>query len=204
MKKNISLLSLLFFALVLASCSESKEYDKFHNWRERNEAFIDSLQGVIDTKPEDQRDGLDYFVDSRNKDQKIFFKKIPGEGSITDNRVPVLTSKVSVFYRGMLINEEVFGATSTPRLYTKEYKSLDVFDQNFTEESPTAFDNAHTALVTSFIPGWIEILQHMHPGERWEIYIPYYSAYGEAGSGETIPAYSALIFDLKLEEITEY
>ncbi|NDV64158.1 peptidylprolyl isomerase [Bacteroides sp. 224] len=199
----MSLLSLLFFALVLASCSESKGYDKFHNWRERNEAFIDSLQGVIDTKPEGQRDGLECIQDSRNKDQNIFFKRISKKEN-SDKRFPVLTSKVSVFYRGMLINEEVFGATSAPRYYTKEYKSLDVFDQNFTEESPTEFDNAHKASVTSFIAGWIEILQHMQPGERWEIYIPYYSAYGEAGSGESIPAYSALIFDIELEEITEY
>jgi FKBP-type peptidyl-prolyl cis-trans isomerase FklB len=41
----------------------------------------------------------------------------------------------------------------------------------------------------------------MPVGSKWRVYIPYYLAYGSSGS-TSIPAYSTLIFDMKLLEIT--
>lgn len=47
------------------------------------------------------------------------------------------------------------------------------------------------------IPGWIIALQQMHPGDRWELYIPAEQGYGKQ-SVPGIPGGSTLIFDIEL------
>ncbi|KAA6330816.1 FKBP-type 22 kDa peptidyl-prolyl cis-trans isomerase [termite gut metagenome] len=195
-KKKIYLpvLLLSLFACMYVSCEATEETGKYDNWQARNEAFIDSLQQVYDAKTDPE---LLSVVDNRDKSQKIFYKKriSAGEEALS----PYFTSKVTVFYRGMLINEEVFGKAPVPRYYTTLYNDLDVFDKNFTEDSPSVFDNPASFTVSSVISGWMEVLPWMKIGERWEIYIPWKSAYGSNGSG-SIPGYSTLIFDILLED----
>ncbi len=48
------------------------------------------------------------------------------------------------------------------------------------------------------IPGWVEGLQLMKPGDRWMMYIPYELAYGEAGRPPVIPAKADLMFEVAL------
>jgi FKBP-type peptidyl-prolyl cis-trans isomerase FklB len=103
----------------------------------------------------------------------------------------------------MLINEAVFAKASPPKYYTTLYKELDVFDYNFSGDSPSEFDSFTTFKVSGVVNGWIEILQRMKVGERWEIYIPWKSAYGSTAH-QSIPAYSVLIFDVQLEGIKEF
>jgi FKBP-type peptidyl-prolyl cis-trans isomerase FkpA len=57
--------------------------------------------------------------------------------------------------------------------------------------------------LNQMIKGWIEGVQLMPVGSRFIFYIPYNLAYGEQGSGETIPGGSALIFDLELIDIVK-
>jgi FKBP-type peptidyl-prolyl cis-trans isomerase FklB len=192
MKKTTYLLSLL--VLAITACEETEEVGKYDNWRARNEAFIDSLQNICDAKSDPE---LLSVIDQRDKSQKIFYKKLPGS-AIKEVESPKLTSTVNVFYRGMLINEQVFATAPTPKYYTSLYKKLDVFDQNFTGDIPSEFDNFTTFKVSELISGWIEILQHMKIGERWEIYIPWKVAYGSE-KYDVIPGYSTLIFYLQLE-----
>jgi len=47
------------------------------------------------------------------------------------------------------------------------------------------------------IPGWIIALQQMHPGDKWELYIPSDMGYGKF-SQPGIPANSTLIFEIEL------
>ena len=51
------------------------------------------------------------------------------------------------------------------------------------------------------IKGWQAALVHMPVGSKWEIYIPWDLAYGAQGSGPMIPPFSALVFEVSLEEI---
>ena len=51
------------------------------------------------------------------------------------------------------------------------------------------------------IQGWEEIVPRMHLGERVKAIIPFEMAYGEHSVG-SIPAYSNLIYDVKLLKIT--
>ncbi len=55
--------------------------------------------------------------------------------------------------------------------------------------------------VGGVIKGWTEILQLMHKGDHWKVYIPSDLAYGERGAGEAIPGGSALVFEITLEDI---
>jgi FKBP-type peptidyl-prolyl cis-trans isomerase len=55
--------------------------------------------------------------------------------------------------------------------------------------------------VTGVIKGWVEALQMMKVGSKWELYIPSNLAYAERGSGAMILPNATLIFDLDLLEI---
>ena len=195
MKKYI-LLSLLFTQclLLFTSCDETEEVNKYADWRNRNEAFIDSLKRVYDAKTDPE---LIQIIPYAEKNYPIYAKKLK---TVTSGETPLYTDSVYTYYRGMLINEAVFGAATTPHYYTKLYQSLDVFDKNFEGEEPNAFESPTKFFVNGVVAGWREVLQRMKVGERWEVYIPWQQAYGSSVSG-TIPAYSTLIFDVNLVSI---
>ena len=195
MKKSI-LLSLLFTQclLLFTSCDETEEVNKYADWRNRNEAFIDSLKRVYDAKTDPE---LIQIIPYAEKNYPIYAKKLK---TVTSGETPLYTDSVYTYYRGMLINEAVFGAATTPHYYTKLYQSLDVFDKNFEGEEPNAFESPTKFFVNGVVAGWREVLQRMKVGERWEVYIPWQQGYGSSVSG-TIPAYSTLIFDVNLVSI---
>jgi FKBP-type peptidyl-prolyl cis-trans isomerase FklB len=86
---------------------------------------------------------------------------------------PSATSKVTVHYEGRLLDGTVF-------------------DSSYKRGETISFG------LNQVIPGWTEGLQQMNPGSKYELYIPYNLAYGERGSGQQIPPYSALIFVVEL------
>ena len=90
---------------------------------------------------------------------------------------PQSTDTVKVYYTGKLINGVVFDGTS-PGL-------------------PASMK------LNSVIPGWIEALQLMREGDRWQLVIPPNLGYGVRGAGNgAIPPNQTLIFDIRLVETT--
>lgn len=71
-----------------------------------------------------------------------------------------------------------------------------VFDSSIDRGEPIVFG------LTGVIKGWTEILQLMPVGSKWEVYIPYDLAYGDAERGNMKP-YSNLIFEIELLEIVK-
>ncbi|MEE1063525.1 MAG: FKBP-type peptidyl-prolyl cis-trans isomerase [Paludibacteraceae bacterium] len=67
-----------------------------------------------------------------------------------------------------------------------------VFDSSYRRGQSAQFP------VNGVIPGWVEALQMMPVGSKWQLYIPSELAYGEYGAGETIEPNSTLIFDVEL------
>ncbi|MDL2299414.1 FKBP-type peptidyl-prolyl cis-trans isomerase [Bacteroides sp. OttesenSCG-928-E20] len=183
MKRKFHLLTLTIVALTMAlvSCEETSEAGEYDNWRERNEAFIDSLQNVVDTGTDPN---LKFLTDSRNQNGPRIFYKVKKTGDTTQER-PKLNSTIKAYYRGEFIN----GTT---------------FDYNFSDEEPNPeFDTPYEAVVNENVTGWIEALQWMRPGDRWQLFVPWQSAYGSAGRN-AIPGYTTLIFDMILVSVEQY
>lgn len=64
------------------------------------------------------------------------------------------------------------------------------------------FDSSRGGTAPAFrlrdlIQGWIIAMQKMHPGDRWEIYLPAEMGYGKINQ-PGIPGGSTLIFDIEL------
>ena len=77
--------------------------------------------------------------------------------------------------------------------YEGKLLSGQVFDSSFARGTPAAFP------LNGLIPGWVEALQLMRPGDEWMLYVPARLAYGDhdMGGGE-IPANSTLVFRIQL------
>jgi len=69
------------------------------------------------------------------------------------------------------------------------------FDSSFERGKPSTF------APNQVIKGWTEAMQLMVEGDKWEMYIPYYLAYGENGKPPKIPARATLIFIMELCKI---
>ena len=63
-------------------------------------------------------------------------------------------------------------------------------------------DNAEMP-VKAAVPGFTEALTHMPVGSKWEIYIPYSSAYGARQVGPEITPFSALVFTVEMLGVKE-
>ena len=95
--------------------------------------------------------------------------KVIEEGS---GETPTEKSKVTVHYRGTLLNGEEF-------------------DSSYKRGQP------YTTPVTNVIKGWTEALQLMPVGSKWELYVPSNLAYGNSSRGPGGPN-STLVFEIDL------
>ena len=93
-------------------------------------------------------------------------------------RCPVKGEKVELDFAAYLLNGQLVGST-----YDMDEKFTFVLGDNFV------------------IPGWEVILPKMHLGERVKAIVPYDMAYGEHQVGN-VPAYSNMVYDIKLLKIT--
>ncbi len=90
-----------------------------------------------------------------------------------DGKKPVVTDKVKVHYKGMLLDGTVF-------------------DSSYKRGQPISFP------LNGVIKGWIEGLQLMPVGSKFKFYIPADLAYGKHGAGAAIAPDSTLIFEVEL------
>ena len=67
-----------------------------------------------------------------------------------------------------------------------------LFDSSIKRGQPAVFG------VNQVIPGWVEALQLMPVGSKWQLYIPSELAYGTHGAGQSIGPNQTLIFDVEL------
>ena len=95
--------------------------------------------------------------------------KVLTEGS---GKTPRATDQVTVNYKGTLINGSEF-------------------DNSYKRGNPTTFQ------LGKVIKGWMEALQLMKEGSKWQLFIPPELGYGERGAGP-VPPNSVLIFEVEL------
>lgn len=78
-----------------------------------------------------------------------------------------------------------------------EGKRLDglVFDSSYERGVPASFP------LRGLIPGWVEAMQLMRPGDEWMLYVPADLAYGDNQAGADIPPGSTLVFKIELIDV---
>lgn len=86
---------------------------------------------------------------------------------------PKASDRVKVHYKGTLIDGTVF-------------------DSSYDRGQPAVFP------VTGVIAGWVEALQLMNVGDKYELTIPSDLAYGTHGSGPVIGPDATLVFEVEL------
>jgi len=94
-----------------------------------------------------------------------------GEGPM-----PKATDTVTVNYRGTLLDGTEF-------------------DSSYKHGEPATFP------VNGVVPGWVEALQLMKVGSKFQLFIPSGLAYGERAAGQQIGPNSTLIFEVELLSI---
>lgn len=216
--KRASLLFLPFLLLltgVFTSCKEVKEPGKYDNWREKNQAFSDSIKAltgehyVATAKDADAMElgklyAIQTTASTTSGTQYVYCKKLlkneTGDRPLYDG----YHSKVNAYYYGTFINGEEFDGCFSGYGARDREIPLNPSEQ----KQPTAFDAFRSFRVSGVIAGWTAALQFMRMGERWMLYIPYPSGYGydnytAPGSSATIPGGSVLTFDLLLQSFAE-
>lgn len=95
-----------------------------------------------------------------------------GSGSVN----PTSSSRVTVNYRGMLVDGTEF-------------------DSTWAHGAPVSF------IVDQVIRGWQDVIPRMHAGDRWKVVIPAPLAYGQTGALPRIGPNEALVFEIELLRI---
>lgn len=83
------------------------------------------------------------------------------------------------------------------------YFNGDVVQQTYTGTEPTEFDSPTNFTLNGVISGWSYTLMYMKVGDFWTLYIPYQSGYGSSTNDGNLQAYSALVYNVRLEKIVE-
>ena len=123
-------------------------------------------------------DGEKYLAENANQEGVITLPsglqyKVLQDGT---GKKPKATDQVKCHYEGMLIDGTLF-------------------DSSLQRGEPAVFP------LNQVIAGWTEGLQLMNEGAKYRFFIPYLLGYGESGTGNSIPPYSTLVFDVELIEV---
>ena len=198
MNKNILWLLGILVSLSagFTSCREDTQTtDPYSDWAVRNDAYIDSIASVCANPPagehwekvlnyklqSDASEDLGYQDYTPGKNDYVYMKLFPEDNIEPLGISPMSTDTVSVHYRGKLINGTVF-------------------DESFSGEWNGMVNEPRSFAASGVITGRTTALLKMKEGQHVELYIPNGMGYGSV-ERDVIPAYSTLIFDLRLEKV---
>jgi FKBP-type peptidyl-prolyl cis-trans isomerase len=99
--------------------------------------------------------------------------KVLTEGT---GRMPKAADTVVTHYRGTFIDGKEF-------------------DSSYKRGEPATFP------VNRVIPAWVEALQLMKEGSKWQLFVPGALGYGEQGAGQDIGPNATLIFEVELVKV---
>jgi len=99
--------------------------------------------------------------------------KVLQEGT---GKSPKATDSVVTHYRGTLLDGKEF-------------------DSSFKRGEPMTF------VLNQMIPGWIEALQLMKEGAKWQLFVPSSLGWGDRGAGQDIGPNAVVIFEVELIKV---
>ena len=189
--KKTQLFWLLVFLLsagTVVSCSESDDEEAYEyaNWQSRNDAFFATLEDSLSRGGSVWKKIKAYTKDETTPGVNTDYIYIKVLKNGADGPSPLYSDSVRVAYRGRLIPSAT---------YSEGY----VFDQTYVGDYNPKTTAVSDNLASGFITGFTTALLHMKRNDSWRVYIPYQLGYGSSARS-SIPAYSTLVFDLKLED----
>jgi len=206
MKRCFFLLLLPITLVLLSACSEKEDPNpEYANWSTRNDAaFTDSLRLARTAMVQARSKWGDAWEE--HCDWRVLHNYIKGPDAKADrydsvvvhilqrgtgSGSPLSTDTVRVAYMGRLMPTSANPAGKVFDYSGPSKLESDVFNPSLGTASKFA--------VSNLVVGFTTALQQMHVGDRWRIFIPAKSGYGNAAQ-TSIPAGSMLIFDLQLQQ----
>lgn len=218
MTKNIKTLigifclgGMMLSAGLFTSCTENDDtVEEYANWQSKNGTYWDNLYTTTQQKIkggdtswkiilnytfQNQKQTTGSALTYRPENYIIAHVEQAGTGTTS----PLYSDSVSMHYMGRLIPSTT-------------YTSGLIFDKSWSSNQFNAATSrpVHSYIgltydaegkPTSLVDGFTTALMSMHRGDHWTVYIPYQLGYGEKNSG-VVPAYSTLIFDLRLNDFS--
>ena len=218
MTKNIKTLigifclgGMMLSAGLFTSCTENDDtVEEYANWQSKNETYWDNLYTTTQQKIkggdtswkiilnytfQNQKQTTGSALTYRPENYIIAHVEQAGTGTTS----PLYSDSVSMHYMGRLIPSTT-------------YTSGLIFDKSWSSNQFNAATSrpVHSYIgltydaegkPTSLVDGFTTAFMSMHRGDHWTVYIPYQLGYGEKSSG-VVPAYSTLIFDLRLNDFS--
>lgn len=196
LRNIITILGALLLTLSFTACSETdNEVEEYPNWKSKNDAFFAAKYNAVKQAIQ--------AGDKSWRMYKAYAKNQTTEGSPTDyilvkvleegsgSGCPLYTDTVRTHYKGWLL-------ASTSYTDKTDSELGKVFDTSWSGDQLDTSTSVPSKLgVAAVVDGFSTALQHMHIGDRWKVYIPYQLAYN-AQESTTVPAYSVIVFDMKL------
>lgn len=207
MKKLLYLFALILsLSATLVACQEtSDEVNEFENWQERNALFMRDTLAFANRQVAAAKaqwgDAWEEHCDWRVYPSYLTTTggKTTWEDSIavhvinhgTGSGCPMYTDSVRVTYAGRLMP-----SASYPVGYMFDHTGVSTKVQ---EVMDTRFEIPATFKTSNLVEGFTTALLHMHIGDYWRVFIPSNMGYGADGTKSGIPAYSTLVFDMRLK-----
>ena len=218
MTKNIKTLigifclgGMMLSAGLFTSCTENDDtVEEYANWQSKNKTYWDNLYTTTQQKIEggdtswkiilnytfqNQKQTTGSALTYRPENYIIAHVEQAGTGTTS----PLYSDSVSMHYMGRLIPSTTY---TSGLIFDKSWSSNQF---NAATSRPVHSNIGLTydaeGKPTSLVDGFTTALMSMHRGDHWTVYIPYQLGYGEKNSG-VVPAYSTLIFDLRLNDFS--
>lgn len=194
-EKILFVLILLVSLFGLAACTsdEDEAVEEFPNWQTTNSTYWSNMLSET-RKKISQGDkswrilpsyALEESIVTVPDDRCVIVHELE-KGDGTEN--PLFSDTVRINYTGRL-------------LPSTTYKEGLVFESTWSEKHNPETSAPVKVVVSGLVEGMTTVLQQMHVGDRWAIYIPWQMGYGvNPPTNSGIPNYSMLIFDLSLME----
>lgn len=173
----------LFTAALATACNSDDEdnpddiWSRYERQRVVNEEFYNQQKELKDA------DGKPFYqtvVPSWNASAEILIHYFNDRAETAENLVPMWNSTCAVKYLGRLYNDVAFDSSYNEVNQLRNFQPSEV------------------------ITGWAIALMDMHVGDSARIVVPYPMGYGSSITNASIPPYSTLVFDMKLQDITAY
>lgn len=218
MTKNIKTLigifclgGMMLSAGLFTSCTENDDtVEEYANWQSKNETYWDNLYTTTQQKIkggdtswkiilnytfQNQKQTTGSALTYRPENYIIAHVEQAGTGTTS----PLYSDSVSMHYMGRLIPSTTYTAGL---IFDKSWSS-NTFNAATSRPNHSyiglSYDSKGKPI--SLVDGFTTALMSMHRGDHWTVYIPYQLGYGEKNSG-VVPAYSTLIFDLRLNDFS--